>query len=1469
MKKLSLIIFLFLLVFYLVNMNTLSAQNRPFPQQMDWAGCIKPNNITQAQMNADIISFYETWKSDFLKPTNMPGGYYIYGDCTGCTVPSKGTSEGHGYGMLITALMAGYDSNAKTYYDGLYNFFDQHRSINNNELVGWNIAVDERQNAFGSATDGDMDVAYSLLLAHHQWGSSGAINYLQEAIDMITDGLKVSDFSTTTNRVLLGDWGAGIYDTRSSDWMTAEIRAYYDHTGDSFWNDANNEIYSIIDHISTNYSASTGLMPDFVVGATPQPAPENFLGEFKETDEFNWNACRFPWRISMDYGHYGRVEAKNAVDKITTWLKTATGNNPANIKAGYFLNGTAMQTYSSLAFTAPMMAACVTNSSNQNYLNLGWNVIKNAEGSYFGDCISLLSMLYISGNWWVPEENTVPCFETNLGPDQSLCGVGTINLNSGIATDGVKTFLWEKDGNPQVGPNTTANTLSVSSGGVYKVTVDSAGVCTTTDEIVISTSLPSPDLGADIDLCSPSSVTLDAAVSGSGINYSWKKDNVLITGESSQTLTNVNSAGTYEVTVSASGCGTETDAIIVTSSLPTGVNDTICSAGTANLSVTGGVGPFNWYSSLSDPNVLTTGSTYNPSISSTTSYYVSGGGGVSGQVGARSSNSGSGWWEQPNAYAYQIQFDALEEFTLDYVKVYASGAQTATLTIYESDNSTVVGSVVLNLVDGENRVPVGITVPAGTDYRMDATGTGLVWLDDNATYPYTTAGVVTVHTFITPWGSEDWYWAFYSWEMSVGSECDRVEVTAAIDPAHSSCVVTCTDPVSATISPNGPINQCGGSVLLTATASATAPGGGFEYEFFDQNGSVQGPGTSNTYSVSQSGNYYVIITDPADNSSCQRTSAVVSISIDESPSSIDLGNNQTICATSHSISGLEPTVGNLIWSVESGAGIFSNSNTLNTTISNIAIGTNVFRATVSNGSCTDVYDEITIVRDENPSVALAGSDFNVCSSSSSLNATSPNVGTGLWELVSGCGTLLDDQDSNSPISGLCNGDNTFRWTVTNGVCISSSDAITITKDLEPSSIDLGSNQTICADQYSVSGSEPTIGTLVWSVQSGSGNFGSSNTLNTPITNIGIGTNVFRATVSNGSCTDMYDEITIDRDENPSVANAGTDISVCSSSASFSAVTPVVGSGMWTRISGCGTISNTGSQTSDVVGLCDGDNVFRWTVSNGVCASASDEVTITKTSMAPVSVVLSADQSQVCEGTQVTITATGNNGGTNPTFEWFENSNSVQGPNSSNTYTFTPSFTTSVHVVFASNLGCATNNPAQSNTYTIAVDDQPSTADAGENQTICSSTTSLSATNAVVGTGVWTVISGSATVIDDSDPATDITGISDNVSLEWTVSNGVCPSSTDVVNITHDCPTGLKNDNSEGLKVYPNPFESELVIETATPAQLGIFDISGKLIYEGQIEYGVNTLEFEQLKSGVYLLQIVTEDDTRSMKLVRN
>lgn len=97
---------------------------KPFPQQVGYPGVLKPSHVTQAAMNQAVTAYYDYWKSTYLKSNlaSLPGGYYVKGDITGDPdgFTALGSSEGQGYGMIITVLMAGYDPNARTIYDGLF-----------------------------------------------------------------------------------------------------------------------------------------------------------------------------------------------------------------------------------------------------------------------------------------------------------------------------------------------------------------------------------------------------------------------------------------------------------------------------------------------------------------------------------------------------------------------------------------------------------------------------------------------------------------------------------------------------------------------------------------------------------------------------------------------------------------------------------------------------------------------------------------------------------------------------------------------------------------------------------------------------------------------------------------------------------------------------------------------------------------------------------------------------------------------------------------------------------------------------------------------------------------------------------------------------------------------------------------------------------------------------------------------------
>ena len=77
-----------------------------------------------------------------------------------------------------------------------------------------------------------------------------------------------------------------------------------------------------------------------------------------------------------------------------------------------------------------------------------------------------------------------------------------------------------------------------------------------------------------------------------------------------------------------------------------------------------------------------------------------------------------------------------------------------------------------------------------------------------------------------------------------------------------------------------------------------------------------------------------------------------------------------------------------------------------------------------------------------------------------------------------------------------------------------------------------------------------------------------------------------------------------------------------------------------------------------------------------------------------------------------------------------------------------------------------------------------TANAGLDQSVCSSTATL-AGNTISGlTGTWTVQSGTATITSPNSPTSGVTGlISGTATLRWTFSNGLCGSSYDDIIIT--------------------------------------------------------------------------------------
>jgi glycosyl hydrolase family 8 len=408
---------------------------RSFPQHIAYhKGTILPDHITRAQLDDQVRSFYTAWKLHYIREGCGNAESYIWFESDE-EHNKQCVSEGQGYGMLIVALMAGYDSAAHTIFDGLFRYYHSHPSKADPHLMAWAQKKGCRDIDGSSATDGDMDIAWSLLLADAQWGNDGPIHYRDEGRHIISSILK-QEINPKTFSILLSNSvehdSKDYFDMRSSDFMPAHFHVFKAISGDPGWDIVIDNNYRLFSFLQKTYSPEAGLLPDFInkisiravnsgsghtATARPglagedqllsaSPAPPHYL-ESRYDGSYNFNACRVPWRIATDYLMNGDQRALAIVEKINRWVRSTTGDNPDNISAGYSLGGDDLKNrnYEALCFIGSFAISAMVGRNNQPWLNKLWDYIVQfplKQFDYYDNSIKMIDLIVLSGNYWAP-----------------------------------------------------------------------------------------------------------------------------------------------------------------------------------------------------------------------------------------------------------------------------------------------------------------------------------------------------------------------------------------------------------------------------------------------------------------------------------------------------------------------------------------------------------------------------------------------------------------------------------------------------------------------------------------------------------------------------------------------------------------------------------------------------------------------------------------------------------------------------------------------------------------------------------------------------------------------------------------------------------------------------------------------------------------------------------------------------------
>lgn len=240
----------------------------------------------------------------------------------------------------------------------------------------------------------------------------------------------------------------------------------------------------------------------------------------------------------------------------------------------------------------------------------------------------------------------------------------------------------------------------------------------------------------------------------------------------------------------------------------------------------------------------------------------------------------------------------------------------------------------------------------------------------------------------------------------------------------------------------------------------------------------------NTSFSGVAGNSYQLVWSLQGNS-CPTTKDTVSIQFEKTPTQAYAGEDQILCSPSTDLSANTPKTGEGKWEIISGNnGYLEEPLNPETTFQGTKGETYQLRWTVSNGTCPSSSDQVEIQFLGNAEYADAGLDQQICGSQAELEARSPGVSQGTWEVIEGIGGVIANRSTNqTQFTGIQGETYRLRWTLENSGC-SSFDEVEINFVNNPSEADAGENIFHCGNQVQLNAVAPTVGTGTWRIVAG-------------------------------------------------------------------------------------------------------------------------------------------------------------------------------------------------------------------------------------------------------------------------------------------------------------------------------------------------------------------------------------------------
>jgi len=511
--------------------------------------------------------------------------------------------------------------------------------------------------------------------------------------------------------------------------------------------------------------------------------------------------------------------------------------------------------------------------------------------------------------------------------------------------------------------------------------------------------------------------------------------------------------------------------------------------------------------------------------------------------------------------------------------------------------------------------------------------------------------------------------------------------------------------------------------------------------------------------------------------------------------SINLPTNSTTLPGSGTDA--DGTVTTYLWEKVSGPNAtLANFNTNTLSLSGLTAGVYVFRLTVTDnlGATSNDLVTLTVIDSNQAPVANAGSTVTVTLPTNSTNLLGSgtdadgSVATYLWTQVSGpsSATLTNAGNPTVTVSNLQQGSYVFRLTVTDDDGATGTATVTVTV-VNPATnqapfANAGPDRTITLPVNSIvltgtaNDLDGSIASYNWSILSGPAATLTNQTTNVvTVSNMIAGSYLIRLTVTDNLGATAVDNVLVT--VNPAVVNQTPTVNAGPNQAITLPVNTInltatandpdgsISTYLWEKVTGpAATLAGTATQTLAATNLLEGVYVFRITVTDNIGATASDEVTVTVTSINQPPVVVASNNVTITLPTSsTTLTAVASDpDGSISTYLW-TNTSGPSAPTLSGITTQTLDASNLIAGTYVFRITVTDNESATAfDDVTVVVQsatNQTPAANAGADQSITLPTNSTN----FVGSGVdtdgsiasyqWTQISGGALTLTNANSNT--------------------------------------------------------------------------------------------------------------------